>query len=347
MQVFFDHRITYKLEILVYKSIHVLVIESKAHEFGIGIIEGDGNVLANARDMYKPKKGGIIPREAAEHHVELFPQILDNALKEAKLEMKDIDGIAFSQGPGMGPCLRIGAMAARMLSLKYKIPIYGVNHCVAHIEIARLETKAQDPVVLYVSGGNTKVIAFAAGKYRVFGETMDNSVGNMLDTFARDIGIPHPGGPMIEKLAKDGKNYVELPYIVKGMDLSYGGFYTDVRRKWETGKYSKEDLCYSVQETAFAMLTEVTERAMAHTGKEEVFVTGGVACNERLQGMVQVMAEERGAKFYPMTKELCGDNGVMIAWVGVLMHKAGVKQSIMDTRIDQKWRTDDVPISWL
>jgi universal protein Kae1 len=322
-----------------------LGIESTAHTFGIGIVSDKGRVLANERAIYTPEEGGIHPREAADHHTSVCDSVLKNALGKANLSMKDIDVIAFSQGPGLPPCLRVGAVFSRTLALKYKKPLIGVNHCIAHIEIGKLETKTKDPITLYVSGGNTQVIGFAEGKYRVFGETEDIAIGNALDSFARKVGLPHPGGPKIEELARKGK-YIELPYVVKGMDLSFTGLITEAEKKFKKGN-KLEDVCFSLQEICFAMLTEVTERALAHTGKDEVLLTGGVAANQRLQEMLKIMAEERGAKFYTVSRSLAGDNGAMIAWAGVLAHKSGIKQRLEDTKIKQKWRTDEVECKWI
>ena len=164
----------------------------------------------------------------------------------------------------------------------------GVNHCVAHVEIGKLVTKTEDPVTLYVSGGNTIVTAFDDGRYRIFGETLDIAIGNMLDVFAREMGLQHPGGAKIERLAKEGKKFVPLPYTVKGMDLAYSGLLTAALSKRKDCKI--EELCYSLQEVAFSMLAEVTERAVAHTSKKEVLLTGGVARNKRLQEMLQVIS---------------------------------------------------------
>lgn len=267
-----------------------LGLESTAHTFGVGIVK-DGKILANEKSVYLPKKGsGIIPKEAALHHSEVVSELLRNSLSKAKLKMEDIDMVAFSQGPGLPQCLRIGAVAARTLSLKYNKPLIPVNHCVAHIEIGKLTTQSKDPVVLYLSGGNTQVIAHAGGRYRVFGETQDIPIGNALDNLARGLDLEMPGGPKIELLAKNGK-YMELPYVVKGMDLSFSGLVTEAIKRYKKGASAK-DVAYSFQETCFAMLAEVTERAVAHTDKEEVLLVGGVAANKRLQEMLSIMAKE-------------------------------------------------------
>ena len=189
-----------------------LGIEGTAHTLGVGIVDSDHNVLANELDMFKPKTGGLHPREAANHHVDVVSDIMQRALDVAKLEPKDIDVISFSKGPGLGPCLRVAATAARAFSCTMGIPIVGVNHCVAHVEIGRALCGCYDPALLYASGGNTQIIAFAEGRYRIFGETQDIGIGNMLDKLGRDLGMGFYAGPIFEKLAKDGKTFHELPY---------------------------------------------------------------------------------------------------------------------------------------
>ena len=321
-----------------------LGIEGTAHTLGIGIVTEE-KVLANIFDTLTTEKGGIHPKEAAEHHAKLLRPLLKKALQEAKVNIKDVDVIAFSQGPGLGPALRVVATAARALALRYNKPIVGVNHCIAHVEITKM-FGIRDPVGLYVSGGNTQVLALEGGRYRVFGETLDIGIGNAIDTFAREVGLGFPGGPKIEKLAQKGEKYIELPYTVKGMDLSFSGILTEAVRKYKTGKYKLEDIAYSFQETAFAALIEVTERAVAHTGKEEVVLVGGVAANNRLREMLKTMSEERNIKFFVPPYDLCRDNGAMIAYNGLRMFKAGIRFSIEETIVKQKFRTDEMGVTW-
>ncbi len=321
-----------------------LGIEGTAHTLGIGIVTEE-KVLANVFDTLTTEKGGIHPKEAAEHHAKFLKPLLKKALKEAKINMEDVDVVAFSQGPGLGPALRVVATAARALAIRYNKPIVGVNHCIAHVEITKM-FGIKDPVGLYVSGGNTQVLALEGGRYRVFGETLDIGIGNAIDTFARELGLGFPGGPKIEKLAQKGERYIELPYAVKGMDLSFSGILTEAVRKYKTGKYRVEDLAYSFQETAFAALVEVTERAVAHTGKEEVVLIGGVAANNRLREMIKIMCEDRGVEFFVPPYDLCRDNGAMIAYTGLRMFKAGIKFNLEETIVKQKFRTDEVKVIW-
>ena len=322
-----------------------LGIEGTAEKTGVGIVDDEGNILGMAGKQLFPEKGGIHPRIAAEHHANWIPQLIPQAVEEAGISYDDIDLISFSQGPGLGPALRIVATSARTLALSLNKPIIGVNHCIGHVEIGKLDTGAVNPVSLYVSGGNSQVIAFESGRYRIFGETLDIAIGNCLDHFGRETGLGHPGGPVIEKLAKSG-SYIDLPYVVKGMDFSFSGLLSAALREHENGT-AIEDICYSLQETAFAMLVEVTERALSHTQKDEVMLCGGVSANTRLREMLNTMAVEHGAKFYMPQMKLCGDNGVMIAWLGLLMYNRFGPMDIKDTGIIQRFRTDEVDIPWI
>ncbi len=330
---------------------YCLGIESTADDFSVGILSFRGEVLANVISAYVPEKGGIHPREAARHHAEAADKVLAEAFQKAEIKPKDISLVAFSQGPGLGPCLRTGATAARALASYLGVPLVGVNHCVAHIEIGKLISEAVDPVTLYVSGGNTIVSAFDAGKYRVFGETLDIAVGNCIDVFAREAGLSQEGGAafgaVIERLAEQGKAFVPLPYTVKGMNLSFSGLLTAVTQLLHKGEYRLEDLCFSLQEVAFSMLTEVTERAVAHTEKPEVLLTGGVAANRRLQQMLQVVAEEHNARFCVVPKAYALDNGAMIAWTGILAYKHGLTVPLEESFVKVKWRLDEVHVPWI
>ncbi|MEA2055718.1 MAG: bifunctional N(6)-L-threonylcarbamoyladenine synthase/serine/threonine protein kinase [Candidatus Thermoplasmatota archaeon] len=324
-------------------------IEGTAHTIGVGVVKDISNnckVLSNIFKTYKPKRGGIHPREAANHHAKYIADLIKESMEKAKICSDDIDLVSFSRGPGLGPCLRTAATAARALSLTLEKPIVGVNHCVAHLEIGKgTMDGCNDPVLLYTSGANTQVIAFAEGKYRVFGETLDIGIGNCLDKFGRSVEMGFPCGPKIEKLAEKGKKYLELPYSIKGMDVAFSGLLTAAEQMYKSGE-KLEDICYSIQETTFAALTEVTERAMAHTEKDEVLLGGGVASNKRLRNMVQTMAEERDASFYVPRKDLCIDNGAMIAWLGLLMHNSDIRMKVEDSFIDQRFRTDMEKVTW-
>lgn len=328
---------------------YCLGIESSADDFGVGIASFKGEILAHKSDSYIPTEGGIHPREAARHHAEVADQVLQEALTKAGIRTKELTCIAFSQGPGLGPSLRTGATVARALASYLQIPLVGVNHSIAHIEIGKLQTGAKDPVTLYASGGNTMVTAYESGRYRVFGETLDIALGNCLDVFGREAGLKTkkglPIGAAIEQLALKGKKLVPLPYVVKGMDLSLSGIVTAATVQLQ--KFSLEDVCYSLQEHAFSMVTEVTERALAHTEKKEVLLTGGVAANKRLQAMLSVIASEHDAKFSVVPQQYATDNGAMIAWTGTLAYRYKLTTPIEDSMVKLRWRVDKVDVPWI
>ncbi|HJJ89461.1 MAG TPA: bifunctional N(6)-L-threonylcarbamoyladenine synthase/serine/threonine protein kinase [Methanocorpusculum sp.] len=317
----------------------VFGIEGTAWNFSAAVFDDDLVCLHSS--PYTPIHGGIHPREAAQHHATVAAEVIGKTLADVG---NDIDGVAFSIGPGLGPSLRTVATVARSLSLKYDVPLIGVNHCVAHIEIGRWYTKFVDPIVLYASGANTQVLGFLNGRYRIFGETLDIGLGNALDKFARNLALPHPGGPIIEQMAKKG-SYIPLPYTVKGMDLAFSGLMSAAKDATTRGE-SLEDVCYSFQETAFAMCVEVTERALAHTGKDEVILVGGVGANMRLQEMLQIMCDERGAKFMAPSHVYMGDNGAMIAYTGKVMLEAGITTPIEASFVNPGYRSDQVEVTW-
>jgi len=323
----------------------VLGIEGTAHTFGVGVIDSDIGVLSNTSDMFRPPNGGLHPREAANHHAEVAASVISKSIQESGVGLGELDLIAFSMGPGLGPCLRIAATAARSLSTALDLPIMGVNHCIAHIEIGNSTTGCTDPVLLYASGGNTQVISYSNERYRIMGETQDVGIGNMLDKLGRELDLGFYAGPTIERLARNGGRLLDLPYSVKGMDVSFSGMMTAALQLRKKG-HSIEDIAFSVQETAFAMLTEVSERAMAHMGKDEVLLGGGVAQNARLQEMVRSMAEERGGRMFVPERRLCADNGAMIAWLGHLMYGSGTRMGIEETEVRQRFRTDEVQVTW-
>ena len=330
----------------------MLGIESTAHTFSIGWVDGLG-VPGQAKSAFvRPVEGGIHPREAADHHAQKAGQILGDLL-DNEVELSQVKAIAFSQGPGLGPCLRIGASVARSLSTQLNVPLVGVNHCVAHIEVGRERCGCDDPVLLYASGGNTQVIARLDGRYRVLGETLDIGIGNMLDKFAREQGIPFPGGPKVEQLALEwlesnpdaSLDGLELPYAVQGMDLAFSGLLNAALNLIGKGK-PLGAVCWSLQEHAFAACVEVAERAMAHAGKSELLLGGGVACNEKLRDMCTIMAESRGCTSHVPSKALCIDNGSMIATLGRLQLLWGSPTSLEESAVRQDLRTDETPILW-
>ena len=326
--------------------------EGSANKLGIGIVK-DGAVLSNVRHTYiTPPGQGFLPRDTAKHHRLHVLEVLRKALDEAKIEPSDIDCVCYTKGPGMGAPLVSVAVVARTVAQLWGKPIIAVNHCIGHIEMGRLVTGADNPTVLYVSGGNTQVIAYSMNYYRIFGETIDIAVGNCLDRFARVLKLSNDPSPgyNIEQLAKKGNKYIELPYVVKGMDVSFSGILSFIEsigvERLRKGDCTPADLCFSLQETIFSMLVEITERAMSHCNSSQVLIVGGVGCNERLQEMMGKMADERGATLCATDERYCIDNGAMIAQAGWEMYCSGQTTSLKDTWCTQRYRTDEVFVTW-
>lgn len=342
-------------------------LEGSANKLGVGIISHPLNgkpaqVLSNIRHTYNGPPGeGFLPKDTAKHHRTWFVRLVKEAMAEALIGISDVDCICYTKGPGMGAPLQSVAVAARMLSVLWGKELVGVNHCIGHIEMGREITGAENPVVLYVSGGNTQVIAYAEQRYRIFGEALDIAVGNCLDRFARTLKIPNDPAPgyNIEQLAKKGKVLLDLPYAVKGMDCSFSGILASIdilalqleanpeQRDPLTGELiTTADLCFSLQETVYAMLVEITERAMAHVGSREVLIVGGVGSNERLQEMMGLMAKDRGGSVFATDERFCIDNGIMIAHAGLVAYKTGFRTPLEESTCTQRFRTDEVFVNW-
>ncbi len=321
----------------------ILGFEGTAHTAGIAAVEGS-KIIANKTSTYLPIQGGIHPREAAQYLGKNFPKLLKEIINEIPFDIREIDAISFSQGPGLGPCLRVTATVARTISLYLKKPLLGINHCIAHVELGRMITPAQDPIVLYVSGGNTQIIAFLNKRYRILGETLDIAIGNALDTLGRKLGLPHPGGPYIEQEAKKSNELLDLPYAVKGMSFSFSGVVTAAAKL--ISQYSTESICFSFQEYTFAALAEATERALSCTKKPSVLLTGGVAANGRLKEIIEGVAEEQNSEFFVVPKNLSGDNGAMIALTGVSLFKEKEFVEVAYSHVKPRWRTDQIAIGW-
>ncbi len=326
----------------------VLGIEGTAWCASAAVFDAESDSIVIDSDAYQPESGGIHPREAAEHMRDAIPSVVERALDHTREEYgapgEALDAIAFSRGPGLGPCLRIVATAARALAGRLDLPLVGVNHMVAHLEIGRHRSGFDSPICLNASGANAHVLGYRGGRYRVLGETMDTGVGNAIDKFTRHVGWSHPGGPKVEARAEDG-DYVELPYVVKGMDFSFSGISSAAQQAYDDG-VPIEDVCCGLQETVFAMLTEVSERALSLTGADELVLGGGVAQNARLREMLGTMCANRGASFYAPESKFLRDNAGMIAVLGAKMYDAGDTIAIEESRVRPEFRPDEVPVTW-
>ncbi len=317
----------------------VIGIESSAHTFGVGIVS-DGKVLANEKMMYDVGTHGIIPVKVAETHIKNSAAVIQSALDKAGIKISELEGVGYTKGPGIGPCLQVGQIAAKTIAKRLKLKIAPVNHAVAHAEITKREGGFKDPIILYVSGGNSQILKITDKPFRhyhILGETFDIGVGNMLDAFAREIKLKPAWGSTVAKLAMEGK-YIEMPYTVKGMDFAFSGLLTYASEL--AGKAKNEDLCYSIQETSFAMLCEATERALLLTNSRELGVCGGVAQSNRLKEMLASVCKEHRMKFGFARNEYNADNGAMIAFVAERMLEKGSHQPLEKCDVQQRYRID-------
>ena len=323
-----------------------LGIESTAHTFGASV-SSDHQIRSNFNSTYKPPAGlGIHPRKASEHHVEVSDAIVKNAISKSPNNFFDIDAVAYSAGPGLGPCLRVGATVSRAVATYLKKPLVPVHHGIAHLDIAILVSNAHDPLAVLVSGGHTAVAVHMVDRWRIYGETQDITLGNVLDMFGRDARLPPPGGRSVEELARKGGRLLTLPYTVKGNDVAYSGLLTAAQKLHNDGK-DLNDICYSLQEVAFSMLAEAVERSLVQTRKKEVLLAGGVAANTRLKEMIGLVAKDHDASFHPVPLEYSGDCGAQIACSGELAFEAGVKVPVESSFVQPRWRLDDVSVPWI
>ena len=324
----------------------ILGIESTAHTFGASVASSEGRILSDAKRVYIPIAGhGIHPRDAAQHHSSIADAVIRDALREARVSPRKLDAVAVALGPGLGPTLRIGATLARAIASKLRIPLIPVHHAIGHIEIGALTTGCTDPLVVLLSGGHTTIAAFASRRWRIYGETEDITLGNLLDMFARAGGLASPGGPQIERLAAKSSNFIDLPYTVKGNDVSYSGLLTAAIKLLHSGR-PVEDLCYSIQEVSFSMLAEAAERSLAHTEKNEVLLVGGVASNSVLRKKLEIVSAEHSASFRAVDPKFAGDCGAQISWTGTLAFKHQAFAGIERSQVKPRWRLDEVDIPW-
>lgn len=324
-----------------------LGIESTAHTFGASIVQDGLQIITDVKSTYRPPVGiGIHPRKASEHHATVSDSMVRKAITLEDGSWANPDIIAYAAGPGLGPCLRVGATVARALSSYLSKPLVPVHHGVAHLDIAMSISSAHDPLAVLLSGGHTAILVHSGKRWRVYGETQDITLGNILDMFAREAKLPSPGGLSVENLAKEGSRLVKLPYTVKGNDVAYSGLLTAAISQLKKGA-PLEDVCFSLQEVAFSMLAEAVERSLVQTRRNEVLVAGGVAANRRLDEMLREVAEDHGASFHSIPIQYSGDCGAQIACSGCLAFKHGITVPNEDSLVIPRWRMDEVDVPWI
>ncbi len=324
-----------------------LGIESTAHTFGASIVDSKDRIITNVNSSYRPPAGiGIHPRKASEHHAKVSYQIVQQALMDSGQTNLAPDIVAYAAGPGLGPCLRIGATLARAIAGYLAIPLVAVHHGVAHLDLAMAISNAHDPLAVLVSGGHTAILVHVGRRWLFYGETQDITLGNLLDMFAREAKLPSPGGVSVENQAEGAETLLPLPYTVKGNDVAYSGLLTAAVRLLKLGKDIR-DVCYSIQEVGFSMLAETVERSLVQTRKSEVLLAGGVAANKRLRDMIDHVAKDHRATFHPVSLSFSGDCGAQIAYSGQYAYAAGKTVEIPQSFVNPRWRLDEVEVPWI
>ena len=318
----------------------VLGIETSCDETGIAIYDDRQGLLADAlysQISLHADYGGVVPELASRDHVRRIIPLIRQVMKQAECQPEDIDGIAYTSGPGLMGALMVGAAVGRSLAWTWKCPSIGVHHMEGHLLAPMLETNQPKLpfLALLVSGGHTMLVDVTGiGQYKVIGESLDDAVGEAFDKTAKMLGLGYPGGPVISALAKigakngaAGRYKFPRPMVNRpGLDMSFSGLKTFVLNTWaqsDQSEQTKADIAYAFQEAVVDTLTIKCKRALKQTGHQQLVIAGGVSANQQLRERLTELAQtSRLEVFYPQT-QFCTDNGAMIAYAGLLRLKAG------------------------
>ncbi|OUM85554.1 MAG: tRNA N6-adenosine(37)-threonylcarbamoyltransferase complex transferase subunit TsaD [Bacillus thermozeamaize] len=314
----------------------ILGIETSCDETAAAVV-ADGqricsNVIASQMDLHQPF-GGVVPEVASRHHVERVTWVIEEALRRAEVEKKDLAAVAVTYGPGLVGALLVGVAAAKALALAWGIPLLAVNHIAGHIYANRLVSEMRFPLLaLVVSGGHTELILMREhGKYELVGQTRDDAAGEAYDKVARSLGLPYPGGPQLDALAQRGEPSIPLPRAwlePESYDFSFSGLKSAVlqviARAEERGEtLPLADLAASFQAAVVEVLVEKTVRAAKELQVRQVILAGGVAANRGLRQALRKRMEETGIPLAIPPLSLCTDNAAMIAAAGHILYERG------------------------
>ncbi len=314
----------------------ILGIESSCDETGIALYDGERGLLSHtlfSQVAMHAEYGGVVPELASRDHVRRVLPLLKQAMEEAGVSRADIDGVAYTAGPGLVGALLVGASVGRSLAWSWGVPAIGVHHMEGHLLAPMLEeTPPPFPfVALLVSGGHTMLVEVqGVGQYTILGESLDDAAGEAFDKTAKMLGLGYPGGPVLAKLAEQGRSdQYRFPRPMTdrpGLDFSFSGLKTFSLTTWQKSDQSEQtqaDIACAFQEAVVDTLAIKCKRALKQTGLKRLVIAGGVSANKGLRQRLAAMGEELGAEVYYPRPEFCTDNGAMIAYAGYLRLKAG------------------------
>ncbi len=341
----------------------VLGIETSCDETGVAVYDtartGTSGLLAHAvysQVALHAEYGGVVPELASRDHVRKLLPLVRQTLAEAGLAPADLDGVAYTAGPGLVGALLVGAGVARSLAWALGVPAVAVHHMEGHLLAPLIEDdpvrgRPEPPfVALLVSGGHTQLVAVdAIGRYRLLGETLDDAAGEAFDKTAKMMGLPYPGGPQLAKLAETGTpgryRFARPMTDRPGLDFSFSGLKTQVLLAWRDSDQSdatRADIARGFEDAVVDTLAIKCERALDATGSDTLVVAGGVGANRRLRAKLQAMAEKRGGRVCFPRPELCTDNGAMIAFAGALRLQAGQHENA-EVKVVARWDMATLP----
>ena len=332
----------------------VLGIETSCDETGVAIYDDQHGLLSH--QLYSQVKlhadyGGVVPELASRDHVRKLVPLIKESLREANCSAKDIDGIAFTKGPGLVGALLVGSSVARSLAYAWNKPAVGVHHMEGHLLAPMLDEPAPEfPfVALLVSGGHSMMVKVEGiGRYEVLGESVDDAAGEAFDKTAKLLGLDYPGGPLLAKLAEKGEaGHYKFPRpmtLKPGLDFSFSGlktFAANTIRASDGSDQTKANIAYAFQEAVVDTLAIKCKRALKHTNLKRLVIAGGVSANKQLrEELAAMMKSIKGEVFYPRL-EFCTDNGAMIAYAGLQRLKAGEIDGL-STKAMPRWSLEDL-----
>ena len=341
---------------------HILGIETSCDETGIAVYAGGQGLLAHrvySQTDVHSDYGGVVPELASRDHIRKTLPLIRSVLTEAGIEKADIDGIAYTSGPGLAGALLVGAAIGRSLAWAWRVPAIGVHHMEGHLLAPLLEDEGPDfPfVALLVSGGHTQLVGVErVGRYRLLGESLDDAAGEAFDKTAKLMGLPYPGGPELAKLAEKGDpKRFRFPRPMTdrpGLDFSFSGLKTFALNTLKKGLKEeqeiegvarlKADIARAFEDAVVDTLVIKCRRAVRETGNKRLILAGGVSANRRLRERIKVVMEKEGGRAYYPRPELCTDNGAMIAYAGWQRLQAGQSEP-MRFAVRPRWPMEDLP----